>query len=288
MSDAAAVYIQDMLAFAREAGRVALAYINDSAPGLKPDASIITKADTAISALARQHLAHHLNQPGHVLLDEEDPDLLKYFNQELLDTTPFLWSIDPIDGTRLYANHMPLFGISLGLIKDAKPWLGVVYFPMLDELFYCDGEAAYFVKNAFHVVEQKVRIMPNAEALSPKSIFFCNDTFFEKFYWLDKDFHIMIHACAVVNLCWPTIGRGIGCFQRCYLWDFAGSWPIIQHAGFQLRRVSDGVILEKVDVALFTGAPKPWQMKEYYLISTEANFAQIRSRIGRLPPPSQM
>ena len=58
------------------------------------------------------------------------------------------------------------------------------------------------------------------EELSARSLFFCNDTFFDKFYWNDKDFHIMIHACAVVNLCWPAIGRGIGCFLRCHLMGF--------------------------------------------------------------------
>ena len=175
---------------------------------------------------------------------------------------------------------MPLFGISLGLIKDLKPWLGVVYFPMLHELFYCDGTDAYFVQDAFGPHEIRTRIVPLGEELSARSLFFCNDTFFEKFHWTDKDFHIMIHACAVVNLCWPTIGRGVGCFLRCHLWDFAGSWPIIKKAGFDLRRISDGKVMERVDADLFLREPLSWHLKEYYLISTERNFKQILSKIG--------
>jgi len=120
------------------------------------------------------------------------------------------------------------------------------------------------------------------EELSARSIFFCNDTFFDKFYWNDKDFHIMIHACAVVNLCWPAIGRGIGCFLRCHLWDFAGSWPIIRQAGFEFRRISDGKILDRVEAGLFNREPVSWHLKEYYLISTERNFQQILSKIGRI------
>jgi len=202
-------------------------------------------------------------------------------DQKRLDQTPYIWAVDPIDGTRLYANRMPMFGISMGLIKDLKPWLGVVYFPMLKELFYCDGTHSYYVRNAFGPDEIKVQIAPINEELSPRSLFFCNDTFFDRFYWKPKDFHILINACAVVNLCWPAIGRGVGCFLRCHIWDFAGSWPIIRQAGYDFRRVSDGRILDKVQADLFAREPLSWHLKEYYLISTERNFQEILSRIAQ-------
>ena len=280
MSDSS-LYLQRMIDFSRQAGALALDLVNHSEPGLKPDHSIITKADKAISALARQSLADFLNQPGHILIDEEDPKTIDYLNQSLLDKTPFIWAIDPIDGTRLYANRMPLFGVSLGLMKDLKPWLGVVYFPMLNELFYCDGTEAYFVQDAFMPNERKTKIVVVDQELSAKSLFFCNDTFFHNFYWDDKDFHIMIHACAVVNLCWPSIGRGVGCFLRCHLWDFAGSWPILRKAGFDLRRMSDGQVLDRVDASLFTRKSKAWHMKEYYLISSLRNYSAIKSKIKK-------
>jgi fructose-1,6-bisphosphatase/inositol monophosphatase family enzyme len=275
------IYLQRMLSFAREAGGIALGLMGKSDPALKKDRSIITLADKAISQLARDKLSDFLKTPGHILIDEEDPQSLEYLDQKRLDQSPFIWALDPIDGTRLYANRMPLFGISIGLIKDLKPWLGVVYFPMLKELFYCDGTEAYYIQDAFGPHETKIRIVPPDEEVSPRSLFFCNDTFFDKFFWNTKDFHIMIHACAVVNLCWPAIGRGIGCFLRCHLWDFAGSWPIIRRAGFDLRRVSDGKVLDRVEADLFTCDPLNWHMKEYYLISSERNFQPIVSKIGR-------
>ena len=101
---------------------------------------------------------------------------------------------------------------------------------------------------------------------------------------MPKDFHIMINACAVVNFCWPAIGRGVGCFLRCHLWDFAGSWPIIRRAGLDLRRISDGKVLDRLEADLFTREPLSWHMKEYYLISSERNFQQILSKIGRRDP----
>jgi len=278
----AGIYLERMLSFVREAGGVALDLIGHSEPCFKKDNSVITLADHAISKLARARLSEFLQDTQHILVDEEDPGIVEYLDQDHLDKTSFIWALDPIDGTRLYANRMPLFGISIGLIKDLKPWLGVVYFPMLKELFYCDGTEAYFVQDAFGPREIKTMITPMDEELSARSIFFCNDTFFDKFYWNDKDFHIMIHACAVVNLCWPAIGRGIGCFLRCHLWDFAGSWPIIRQAGFEFRRISDGKILDRVEAGLFNREPVSWHLKEYYLISTERNFQQILSKIGRI------
>ena len=278
------IYLERMLSFVREAGGIALDLIGSSDPGLKKDHSVITLADKAISKLARAKLSDFLQNPEHILIDEEDPRIIEYLDQNRLDRSSFIWALDPIDGTRLYANRMPLFGISIGLIKDLKPWLGVVYFPMLKELFYCDGTQAYFVQDAFGPKETKTLIVPLDEEISARSLFFCNDTFFDKFFWKSKDFHIMIHACAVVNLCWPTIGRGVGCFLRCHLWDFAGSWPIIRQAGFDLRRISDGKVLDRLEADLFTSGPLSWQMKEYYLISSERNFHQILSKIDRRTP----
>ena len=278
------IYLERMLSLVREAGGIALDLISKSDPGLKKDHSVITLADKAISKLARSKLSDFLEDPKYILIDEEDPTIIEYLDQKRLERTSFIWALDPIDGTRLYANRMPLFGISIGLIKDLMPWLGVVYFPMLKELFYCDGTEAYFVQDVFGPNETKIRIVPIDEELSARSLFFCNDTFFDKFYWNDKDFHIMIHACAVVNLCWPTIGRGMGCFLRCHLWDFAGSWPIIRRAGIDLRRISDGKVLDRLEADLFSRDPLSWHMKEYYLISSERNYYEILSKISRRSP----
>ena len=273
-----------MFSFAREAGGIAKDLMAKSDPSLKVDRSIITLADKAISKLAHSKLEYFLQSEEHILIDEEDPASVEYMDQNFLDKKKFIWAVDPIDGTRLYANHMPFYGVSLGLIKDLKPWLGVVYFPVLKELFYCDGTESFFVQDAFGPNEVKTRIVPIDEELSPRSLFFCNDTFFDKFYWNNKDFHIMINACAVVNLTWPAIGRGIGCFIRAHIWDFAGCWPILRQAGMDLRRVSDGKVLDRVDVELFKSEPLSWQMKEYYLVSSQRNFSQIKSKIGTRSP----
>jgi myo-inositol-1(or 4)-monophosphatase len=272
-------YLQVMLNFARKAGRIATGPLGRSGAGFKADNSVITRADRTISRLGREALGGHLKDSAHLLIDEEDPRAADYLDQKRLERTRFLWAIDPIDGTRLYANGMPTFGVSIGLMKDLKPWLGVVYFPVLKELFFCDGKSAFFVHNPFGRAARRKRIIPVDERITGKSLFFCNDTFFRRFAWNDPAFHIMIHACAVVNLCWPAVGRGVGCFLRSFLWDFAGSWPIALAAGLDFRRVSDGRILESVHADLFALEPKPWELKEYYLVSSKRNYEIIKSKI---------
>ena len=196
----------------------------------------------------------------------------------------FRWVVDPIDGTRLYANRIPTFGISIGLLKNLRPWIGVVYFPVLNELFYCDGKNTYHVQNAFSNKQKKRKIVSIDQKISSQTIFFCNDNYFRKYSFNDTQFHVMIQACAVVNLLWPAIGRGCGCFLRSSLWDFAGSWPIFRSAGLDLRRVRDGKLLGRLDTGLFKREPKPWELQEHYLLSSRRNFKIIKSKITEVSP----
>lgn len=272
-------YLNLMLRFVREGAVIALKNIHKSSPGIKADKTIVTKTDRAVSRLAHKMLAVILKDPDHILIDEEDPSVIQYLDQKRLELSKYIWSVDPIDGTRLYANGIPTFGISIGLIKELKPWLGVVYFPMLNELFYCDGKNSWHVMNAFSQQEKKKKIVPVDQKVSSQTIFFCNDTYFRKYSFNDPQFHIMIQACAVVNLLWPAIGRGCGCFLRSSLWDFAGSWPIFRSAGLELRRLRDGKWMDSLDATLFKGEPKPWELLEHFMLSSKRNYNIIKSKI---------
>ena len=54
------------------------------------------------------------------------------------------WVIDPIDGTHNYIAGLPFSGVSIGLVEDDVFRLGVIYFPMEDELYYTvKGQGAY-------------------------------------------------------------------------------------------------------------------------------------------------
>ncbi|GAA0705976.1 inositol monophosphatase family protein [Dokdonella soli] len=55
-----------------------------------------------------------------------------------------VWVIDPLDGTHNYLRGFPHFSVSIGLLENGEPTLGVVYDPLRDELFTADkGNGAY-------------------------------------------------------------------------------------------------------------------------------------------------
>ncbi len=133
-------YIERIKTIILEAGMIALKLMKNSRPSFKEDRSIITEADKAISVFFRGQLADIFETPGHILIDEEDPNVNRCLDESVLKKTSYIWVVDPIDASRNYANRMPNFGISIGVLKNLKPWLGAVYFPSFKELFYCDGE----------------------------------------------------------------------------------------------------------------------------------------------------
>ncbi len=54
------------------------------------------------------------------------------------------WIIDPLDGTTNFLHGLPHFAISIALERDGKPFAGVVYSPITDELFWAEnGQGAY-------------------------------------------------------------------------------------------------------------------------------------------------
>jgi myo-inositol-1(or 4)-monophosphatase len=271
-------HVKLMLSLARDAGRIALRLMDDSHPELKQDASVITQADLAISALAHQRLKPLIATGQHMLIDEEDPLKATYLDDAILSSTPYVWSIDPIDGTRVYANHLPHYGISIGLIKDRRPFLGAVYFPTLKELFYCDGENAYLVKDAFSWNQRRILIKPVDEEISNRSIFIMADEMGKDFTWHSPDCRYMVFSSAVSEYCWPAAGRACGSLSRVHLWDFAGSWPIVEKAGLKFRNAKTGQVLDRLEAGLFQSSPA-WKLKDYYILSSERNYLMLRDRV---------
>jgi myo-inositol-1(or 4)-monophosphatase len=53
-----------------------------------------------------------------------------------------IWVIDPLDGTVNYANGLPVFCVSIGLVVDDRPTVGVVVDPTRDELFAATADSA--------------------------------------------------------------------------------------------------------------------------------------------------
>ena len=46
-----------------------------------------------------------------------------------------VWAVDPLDGTFNFAKGIPHFAVSIGVLIHGRPAVGVIYNPILDEIF---------------------------------------------------------------------------------------------------------------------------------------------------------
>ncbi len=59
-------------------------------------------------------------------------------------TSAYRWYIDPLDGTKNYMHGFPVFSVSIGVAKGDDIVAGVVYLPILEELFTAEkGKGAF-------------------------------------------------------------------------------------------------------------------------------------------------
>lgn len=89
----------------------------------KADESPVTVADREVEQALRAAIAQRY--PHHGILGEE-------FGQEHTEAE-FVWSIDPIDGTRSFISGHPLWGMLLGLLHCGVPVFGLIDMPATSE-----------------------------------------------------------------------------------------------------------------------------------------------------------
>jgi len=67
--------------------------------------------------------------PGDGWLSEETIDSAERLSKKRV------WVVDPLDGTRDFIAGRPEFVVSIALVEDAEPVIGVIYNPVTEELF---------------------------------------------------------------------------------------------------------------------------------------------------------
>ncbi|SHI79874.1 3'(2'),5'-bisphosphate nucleotidase CysQ [Wenxinia saemankumensis] len=113
---------------AEEAGGIALRYARRGfRTTWKPDDSPVTEADMAVDAHLRARLL--AARPGYGWLSEETPD----GPERLAARRVFV--VDPIDGTRAYAEGAKDWAHSLAVVEDGVPVAAVVLLPMHGRLY---------------------------------------------------------------------------------------------------------------------------------------------------------
>ncbi len=125
-------------ALAREAGAAAMRYFrhNDRLEmhNKLNDSDIVTTADKESEELITGYIRTHY--PAHAILSEE--------SGETAGTSGCRWVIDPVDGTTNFFSGLPAWAISIGVEREGRTELGVVFLPALGEMFSAErGKGAW-------------------------------------------------------------------------------------------------------------------------------------------------
>jgi len=132
------LYLEAELRFvkglAAETAELALKRASEVTPTEKANLSYVTDLDHELELLIRQRLGEAF--PNDRLTGEEFA--------ESGGGGARRWSIDPIDGTGNLVHGLPLWAVSIGLLDQGEPVLGVIVIPPLHETFWAvKGQGAW-------------------------------------------------------------------------------------------------------------------------------------------------
>jgi myo-inositol-1(or 4)-monophosphatase len=203
-------------AWIREAGDIALRYYQTQLTRKhKDDHSPVTEADYAVEKFLISKIQQSYASQNHAIIGEESGGDWQ--------SSEFVWAIDPIDGTRVFVDGLPLWGISLGLLRNGEAYRGVVYLPVIDEIYYTDDEGIAFWNG------RPLKGMLRTE--------WDRDSFIgvpsEAHHYFDIDFwRVRAFGSAVAHQVYVARGVAVAALQRkLSLWDIAGANAILTKVG---------------------------------------------------------
>jgi myo-inositol-1(or 4)-monophosphatase len=186
--------------------------------------NIVTEMDKKAEALIVSEIRE--NFPDHGILTEE--------SKEKVTATPYRWIVDPLDGTTNYSHGYPVFCVSIAFEKKDEVLLGVVYDPMLDELFTAERGGGSFLNG------KKIRVS-GTDSLDRSLLAtgFPYDVRTSRSNNLDHFARFAVRAQAIrragsaaLDLCYVACGRFDGFWEmKLHPWDVAAGALIVKEAG---------------------------------------------------------
>ena len=183
----------------------------------------VSEADTTVENFIRDRLATTF--PGEAIVGEE-------FGGQ---SEGAYWIIDPIDGTSNFLRGSPLWGISLGFVRDGRPELGVVAMPVMGEIYAAADGTGVLMNGrplARTIPPQDVRIMSLGDSLADD----LDDAAklqigLRHAGWVVEAFH-----STSVSLVFAARGIFDGHLQKVTtMWDIAGGAVLAREAGLKVR-----------------------------------------------------
>lgn len=193
-------------------------------------ANFVTKYDCRVQKYAQEKLEEILPMAG--FLGEED-------DTEVDTSKEYIFVVDPIDGTTNFIKDYKASCVSIGLIKNGKRYMGVVYNPYLNETFYAvKGEGAYLDGERIHVSSEDLSNGIVLFGSSPYNTELAKISFEKAYEYFTQSLDIRRSGSAALDLCSVATGRAELFFEMLLSpWDFAAGALIIEEAGGKVTTV---------------------------------------------------
>lgn len=224
-------FIQQII---KEAGGLALKYYqNGVARQFKNNdySDVVTEADLTVDKFLVEAVCKQF--PEHGIISEEMHEVIR-------PDAEYVWVIDPIDGTRNFASHIPFWCTMIGITKAGEPYIGAVYDVLHDELYFAEkGQGAFMngekitvsgrqeVERCFMVYSSGERIAgsPYYADEYPRYLQFLKNLMGEQGFWVNN-------FASVLSLCHLARG-GIDAFLICsgLYHDYLAGYVIATEAG---------------------------------------------------------
>ena len=163
--------------------------------------------------------------PEHDILTEE--------GRSRVENSPYRWIIDPIDGTTNFAHGFPIFCVAIGLESQQEMQLGVVYLPILEELFVAERGHGAWLNNERILVshsDQLAKSLLIGSSPHDRNLLELNLKLFDRF--VRASHNVLRIGSAAASLCHVAAGRVDGYWGLILQpWDLAAASLILQEAG---------------------------------------------------------
>jgi myo-inositol-1(or 4)-monophosphatase len=180
---------------------------------------IVTEADHQANRIITTAIQNEF--PDHSIFSEEAA-----FQE---GGSAYTWVIDPVDGTGNFAHGNPQYSVSIALLEDDEPVMGVVYVPETDEMFHAiEGGNAYKGETQISTTDR--------DALDESMLLAGWDpdgTFLTHFYQETRGVRAL--GSAALSLCYLANGSAEACWEYgTYPWDVAAGVVIARAAGARI------------------------------------------------------
>ena len=204
----------------RDFGEIENLQVSSKGPG-----DFVTSADKRTEKILIDELqkAH----PDYGIVSEEKGIINKH-NQKNR------WIIDPIDGTLNFMKGIPQFSISIGYEEDGEIKCGIIFNPIMNEMFLAEkGNGAYLNNSRIRVSNKKKIEDALIVTGGPKVVSRIKNKIFSEYINVSNNVsNVRKLGSAALDVAYVACGRFDGYWQReLNYWDIAAGIIILKEAG---------------------------------------------------------